>query len=191
MNAASPPFIPNTLSERLATAPAIRLRRRLAAFVYEGVVLFGVLMLAGMAYGALTQQRDALQGRSGLQAFVFLVLGAYFIGFWSHGGQTVADKAWHVRVIRRDGQPLTLGQSLRRYLLAWLWFVPGLVVAYVMGWHESAGLYGALLGNVAIYASIALFLPDRQFLHDHLCGTRMVFWDARAERDRARSLSTA
>ena len=66
------------------------LRRRLAAFIYEGVLLFGVLMLAGLAYGVVTQQRHALVGLHGLQVFVFIVLGVYFGWFWSHGGQTLA-----------------------------------------------------------------------------------------------------
>ena len=62
---------------------APRLARRLAAFVYEGVLLFGVLMLAGYVYSGLTQQRHALQGKTGLQAFLFVVLAVYFGWFWS------------------------------------------------------------------------------------------------------------
>src|SRR5690606_4324287 len=41
--------------------------RRLASFVYEGVLLFGVVMIAGFLFSTLTQQRHALQGRHGLQ----------------------------------------------------------------------------------------------------------------------------
>ena len=52
--------------------------RRLAAFVYEGVLLFGVVMIAGYLYATLTQQRHALQGHSGLQGFLFVVLGDLF-----------------------------------------------------------------------------------------------------------------
>ena len=42
------------------------LARRLAAMAYEGVLLFGVLMVAGWLYSSLTQQRHALQGKTGL-----------------------------------------------------------------------------------------------------------------------------
>ena len=54
------------------------LARRLAAFVYEGVLLFGVLMIAGYLYAWLTQQRHALQGQFGLKAFLFIVLAMLF-----------------------------------------------------------------------------------------------------------------
>ena len=100
------------------------LRRRLAAFVYEGVLLFGVLMTAGFLYSTMTQQRHALQGQTGLQAFLFVVLAIYFVGFWSHGGQTVAMKAWHVRLVSADGAPVQQSRAMLRYLLSWLWFVP-------------------------------------------------------------------
>ena len=53
--------------------------RRLASFLYEGVLLFGVVMIAGYLYSSLTQQRHALQGQSGLQAFLFVVLAIYFV----------------------------------------------------------------------------------------------------------------
>ena len=67
-------------------APAPSLRRRMAAFVYEGVLLFGVVMIAGYLYSSLTQQRHALQGQTGLQAFLFVVLAIYFVASWSRGG---------------------------------------------------------------------------------------------------------
>lgn len=162
------------------------MRRRLAAFVYEGVILFGVLMLSGYLYSSLTQQRHALEGRHGLQAFEFLVLGIYFVWFWTHGGQTVAMKTWHVRLVRQDGRPLGQARALARYILSWLWFLPALALAHAMDWHGGM-LYVALLVGIVAYALLARALPGGQFLHDRWCGTRLIFWDARAERDRQRA----
>ena len=41
-----------------------------------------------------------------LVLFLFAVLGAYFVWFWSHGGQTVAMKAWQIRLLDAAGRPL-------------------------------------------------------------------------------------
>ena len=60
-------------------APTPGVARRLACFLYEGVLLFGVVMIAGLAYGVITQQRHALAGSTGLQIVLVLVLGAYFV----------------------------------------------------------------------------------------------------------------
>jgi uncharacterized RDD family membrane protein YckC len=168
------PFTPDDADP--ATQPVPGLRRRLAAMLYEGVVLFGVLMIAGLAFSTLTDQRHALHGRLGMQIFLFVVLGVYFAWFWSHGGQTVAMKTWHVRVVRADGRPLTMAHGLVRYLLSWMWFLPALVAASALKLHTS-GAYTAALGlGVAVYAALVWLLPDRQFLHDRLARTRLVTW---------------
>jgi uncharacterized RDD family membrane protein YckC len=157
-----------------AVLPVPSLRRRLAAFVYEGVLLFGVLMLSALAYGLVTQQRHALVGMHGLQAFVFAVLGIYFTWFWTHGGQTVAMKTWHLCLQSRDGQPVPVGRAWLRYLLCWLWFLPALGGAYLAGWHSGGAVTLALLANVVVYASLTWLTPQRQYLHDLLARTRLV-----------------
>jgi uncharacterized RDD family membrane protein YckC len=150
------------------------LRRRLACFIYEGVLLFGVLMISGYLFSSLTQQRHALVGRHGLQAFLFVVLGIYFVWFWSHGGQTVAMKAWNIRVVDRQGRPLTEWRALGRYLLAWFWFLPALVVLNAWDVHDGGIILGVLLAGVVGYALVSRLHPSRQFLHDALSGTRLV-----------------
>jgi uncharacterized RDD family membrane protein YckC len=158
----------------LLTAPS--LWRRLACFIYEGVLLFGVVMISGYLYSSLTQQRHALEGRHGLQAFMFLIIGIYFAWFWSHGGQTVAMRTWHIRVVKANGAPLTQLQAVARYLLAYVWFLPGLAIGWWSGVQGSAALLPMLL-NMMLIMLIARFAPERQFLHDLLLGTRLI--DAR------------
>ena len=156
--------------------PAPGLARRMAAFVYEGVLLFGVLMPAAYLYSSLTQQRHALQGKAGLQAFLFVVLAIYFTWLWSHGGQTVAMKAWHLRLVRADGQPVGQGQALLRYLGSWLWFVPAWATAHLAGLHSGGALAGLMLAGVLAFAALTRLRPDRQFWHDVACGTRLIDW---------------
>ncbi len=155
-------------------APA--LRRRMAAFVYEGVLLFGVLMIAGYLYSSLTQQRHALQGKTGLQAFLFVVLGIYFAWFWSRGGQTVAMKAWHLRLVDVHGAPVSQARALARYVLSWLWFVPALAAIWLSGLRGGGAVFGMLLAGVLGFAALAFLRPDRQFWHDAVCGTRVIDW---------------
>jgi uncharacterized RDD family membrane protein YckC len=157
-------------------APVPSIARRLAAFVYEGVLLFGVLMLAAYLYSSLTQQHHALQGKHGLQAFLFVILAIYFAWFWSHGGQTVAMKAWHVRLVRADGQPVSQARALARYVLAYLWFLPALVAAYAAQIKSTPQIFTLMLLGVLVYAATARLHPRRQFWHDALCGTELVTW---------------
>jgi uncharacterized RDD family membrane protein YckC len=150
--------------------------RRLACMGYEGVLLFGVLMTIGLLYSGLTGQRHALEGRHGLQAFVFLVLAVYFGSFWAHGRQTLAMKTWHIRLETEVGESLSRTRAVVRYVMSWLWFAPALIMAWIGGWH-GAGIAAALVAGSVTYAGLALLRRDRQFLHDVVCGTRLV--DAR------------
>jgi uncharacterized RDD family membrane protein YckC len=150
--------------------------RRLAAFVYEGVLLFGVTMIAGLVYAGVTQQRHALQGRIGLMAFLFGVFGIYFVWFWSHGGQTVAMKAWHIRLVTATGAPVSRARAMLRYLLSWLWILPAPAAVFAAGLHGRGAIAGTMLAGVLAYAALARLRPDRQFWHDAVCGTRLIDW---------------
>jgi uncharacterized RDD family membrane protein YckC len=158
--------------DAMLSAPS--LFRRLACFLYEGVLLFGVVMIAGYLYSSLTQQRNAMLGRHGLQAFLFVVLGIYFVWFWSHGGQTVAMKAWQLRLVTDRGGPVSQLRALARYVLSWLWFLPALLALYLAGIHSLGAIFGLLTIGVLTYAALAHLQPQRQFWHDVACGTRLV-----------------
>jgi uncharacterized RDD family membrane protein YckC len=166
-----PAAVPNT---QVAT-PGIW--RRMACFIYEGVLLFGVLMIAAYLFSTLTQQRHALLGRHGLMAFLFLVLGIYFVWFWSDGRQTVAMRAWHIRLVDRVGGPVSQWRALARYVLSYLWFMPALLGLWLSGLRGAGTSFAIMLAGVVAYAVLARFHPQRQFLHDVICATRLV--DAR------------
>jgi uncharacterized RDD family membrane protein YckC len=165
------------------TAPS--LRRRMACWLYEGMLMFGVVFIAGYLFSALTQQRHALENRHPLQGFLFVVFGIYFTWFW-HKGQTLAQKTWNIRVVDIHGRPIHQGRALVRYLLSWLWLLPPLGLSWVLG-AQGGGLVVLLLGWVVVYALLSRFHAQRQFLHDALAGTRLVHHAPAARPERAKA----
>lgn len=126
--------------------------RRLLAMMYETLLLAGVvavtlvfphLLLGAFAHRVATPPL--------LWAHLFVVLLIYCVGFWSHGGQTLAMKTWQLRLVTRSGTPVRPIQALLRYLLCW----PSLCLG-------GAGLLWALIDR------------DHQFLHDRLAGTQLI-----------------
>ena len=159
-------------------APApVGLRLRLAALVYEATLLFGVVFGASYLLIAATGWTYPLPPaqRWALQAVVFVVVGMYFVYCWTHGGQTLALKAWRLRVARADGTALSVGQAILRYLLAWHLFLPGLISIALppfpaTPWLNLAALVLGMLGMLAL-----IYLdPQRQAVHDRLLGTRLL-----------------
>jgi uncharacterized RDD family membrane protein YckC len=148
------------------------LRRRLACWMYEGMLLFAVLFIASYLFSSLSQTRHALDNRHAQQAFLFIILGIYFTWFWSKG-QTLAMKTWHVRVVDVRGQGLSQHRALVRYLVSWLWFLPPFMGSWIMGWSiTETGVIAT--GWVLIWAFLSRFHPQRQYWHDVLAGTRLI-----------------
>ncbi|MBX3672083.1 MAG: RDD family protein [Burkholderiales bacterium] len=125
--------------------------RRLACAVYESLILAALVLFATFPYLAFAGDSTAGWRRHLLQAWVLLVAGGYFVGFWTHGGQTIAMKTWRIRVESAEGGAVGTGRAVRRYLFALL------------------GAAAAGLGYLW-----ALVDRDGQFLHDRLAGTRLA-----------------
>ena len=144
----------------------------MACWMYEGVLLFGVVFIAGYLFGTLSQTRNALDNRHALQGFLFVVFGIYFVWLWSKG-QTLAMKTWHIRIVDRRGQPLSQARALLRYTLSWLWFVPALaaIAPFKLSAPQSVVI---VAGWAAVWAVLSRFHPQRQFWHDALAGTRLI-----------------
>ncbi len=132
------------------------LRRRLACLLYESLLLLGVFaagfllpqVLLGIALGA------TLPGwLSWLHLFV--LFGVYFVCLWRRNGQTLAMQTWQVQLVDEHGRPPSLARCLLRYALCW----PGMLL---------------LASGVGLIWT-AFVDADRQFPHDRIAGTRLVF----------------
>src|SRR5260370_22957716 len=78
---------------------APRLRRRLATMLYEGVILFGIVFIAGYLFSTLTQQRNVLTHHNLLMTWIGFVLAVYFVCFWTHGRATPPMKTSRLTVV--------------------------------------------------------------------------------------------
>ena len=119
--------------------------------LYESLVVFAILLFAGLAFYGAANGRGSGGTRHAFQFYLFLVLGIYFVACWSRRGRTLPMQTWKLRLIRGDGLPIGGSQALLRYALAW----PSLL-------FFGGGILWAFLDR------------DRQFLHDRLAGTRIV-----------------
>ena len=163
-------------TEQISTASGListpSLLRRMSCWLYEGMLLFAVVFMAGYLFSTLTQTRHALQNRLGQQVFIFLVLGIYFTWFWRKG-QTLAMKTWHIRMVDVAGQPLQHRRALLRYVLSWVWFMPPLLLFQVMNAPLTVTLLSCAVW-IFLWAGSSFLHKDRQFWHDHWAGTRLI-----------------
>ena len=154
-------------AEPPAQGPA-GLWRRLMTVLYESVILFGLVFFFGYGFSALTSFKgDEGPLRTAFQAYLFVVLGAYFIGFWSRGRRTLPMKTMGVTLVAADsGAPLGYGRAAWRYLVAstLFWGLLGFT------W-KSSPLWLLVLPVPFLWA---LGNRRRQTLYDLLAGTMLV-----------------
>lgn len=133
------------------------LARRLAAVIYDGIVLIAVLFFAAIpptvAVVSLADfvQEESAAFRLAMGVYLLLVAFAFYGGFWTHGGQTIGMRAWRVRVVRADGGPVRWRDAGIRFTAA------------ILSWIAlGAGFWSCLLDR------------ERRSWHDRLSGTRLV-----------------
>lgn len=133
-----------------SSAPASPFRR-LAAGCYDLLLLAGVLVFTSFFVVALRGGAAIPAGTAAYQAFVAAQVAAFFIGFWTRGGQTLGMRAWRIRVEAAGGGPVTLPRAALR-------------------------LAAAFLSAAALGLGFAWMLvdPERRAWHDRLSGTRVV-----------------
>ncbi len=143
--------------------------------IYEAVLVFAVVFAVGYALLATMQWSYPLAPapRAMLQGALFVAAGAYFVICWARTGQTLALKAWRLKVIDSAGRPPHSGRAIARYVLAWHLWLPGLAIAAAL--QLSAGAtFVALAVSFALLLIPALIDHRRRLLHDMLTGTRVV-----------------
>lgn len=106
--------------------PSAGLIKRLAAMVYDSLLLMAVAMAYGAAFLAIKYSffhpplqvgERAVMGSGGFVGLV-LTMEVFFWFFWCRGGQTLGMRAWRLQIQQPDGRTPTLKQAVIRGLVA-------------------------------------------------------------------------
>jgi uncharacterized RDD family membrane protein YckC len=131
--------------------PGVPLARRLAALVYDALLLAGLLfvftLLLIFARGGRAIGAGTLWYEASLVAVAFAFCGLS----WTRGGQTVGMKAWRIRVVANDVSSLDWPHAALRFFASWLSLLPA-----------GLGYWWALVDR------------ERRCWHDRLSGTRVI-----------------
>jgi uncharacterized RDD family membrane protein YckC len=133
-----------------STTPS--LLRRLAAILYDGLLLLAILLLAAFPYlKLLGDTSTAGAARIGFQLYLAVIVAGFFCWFWVHGGQTLGMRAWRLKLVSAHGGSVSWTQAAIRLLAALV----------------SAGALG--LGYLWV-----LIDRDRLAWHDRMSATRLI-----------------
>lgn len=136
-----------TLPRITASQEPVGIPRRLGALFYDSLLLLALLFLATALALAVTQGELDSRGYA-YRGYLLAVIFAFYIGFWTRGGQTLGMRTWQIRVERLDGRSPRWWQAAARLALALLTLGLGLLWT---AWDA-----------------------DRRALYDRWTGTRVV-----------------
>lgn len=154
--------------------------RRLAAAVYDGLLLLALWMVAALLDVVVRDQWLGLPREvRWLQAYFFVVGLAFFGGFWVRGGQTLGMRAWRLRVRRDDGSALRWPTAVLRYaamLTGWgVTLTPALLkIPHFAAMDPTATASLLCLALLAAGIGLALLDPRRRCPWDWVSGTEVV-----------------
>jgi uncharacterized RDD family membrane protein YckC len=117
--------------------------RRLAAIVYD-LLLLGAVLFAATAAILPFNSGDAFRpDQYFYPAYLIGVSFLFFGWFWTHGGQTLGMRAWKIKVLTTDRNPINWRQAALRFFSALLsWLILGLGFWWILldkqkrGWHD-------------------------------------------------------
>lgn len=163
-----------------ALQPTPGVVRKLAAMVYELLLVTAIVLFGGLIFDVLTQSRHALMYREARYLWFMLLLGIYFVWCWRLGGQTLAMKTWRLRLVDAQGGKPPTPKLILRYVLVWpLALLGGMaVIGVFLPDPRQALWWPAGIAGLALLWS--WFDPERQMPHDRMLGLRLVHFDAKA-----------
>ena len=120
------------------------LLRRLAAILYDSLLIAALLFLATIPFIAMRGGEPVEIGDNRIyQAVLAVVVYAFFVGFWTRPGRTLGMQSWGLQLETADGEkPGIAAASLRFFaaLISWapsgLGFLWQLVDKDNLAWHD-------------------------------------------------------
>lgn len=137
------------------TVQVIGFGRRFVAYVIDAIILWIIqlvlLFCAGFVITVVSEANEDVSAGFSLliNCLAFLISVGYFVGFWATTGQTPGKMVMGIKVISTDGQPVSWGKAILRYIgyiisslilsLGFIWIA---FDAKRQGWHDKiAGTY--------------------------------------------------
>lgn len=111
--------------------PSASLWRRLAAMVYDTLLIFAALVVIGATTLPFTAGLGISRDNIIFKIYTFGALYLFLGWFWTHGGQTLGMRAWKIRLLQANGSKVSWRLALFYYLLSlpfWLFLIFSIAV---------------------------------------------------------------
>lgn len=119
------------------------LLRRLAAMLYDTLIVIGILFVAGGIAVLANHGQAVIAGSKWFSGYLLVVVFSYFAYSWIKCGQTIGMRAWNLQLYTQNGEAMNLWRALIRFVYAiptilcagfGIWWI--LVDSQSRSWHD-------------------------------------------------------
>lgn len=130
------------------------LLRRVAAMLYDGLLILALLFLATLPFIAV-RGGDPVEANENLmyRLILCLVIFVFFVGFWTRSGRTLGMQSWRLQLEANSGGEISIKVASLRFFAALISWLPA-----------GLGFWWSLWDS------------DRLTWHDRISGTRIVYY---------------
>lgn len=160
-------------NDRLENSQAAGLLRRLAAMLYDGILLFAVLFFAALV---IILPFNITYEHSLYSVFILYIyaISFLFLGWsWTRTGQTLGMKTWRLYLHGSEGNLISWKQALNRFASVLAFWVPAVTTYYLSPQFFQKYSWLTLIPVAIDYLS-CLIDSEKRALHDIISGTRLT-----------------
>jgi uncharacterized RDD family membrane protein YckC len=135
---------------------------RLVAYIIDQLIITGVISLVTVVAGFVIQSLNIneLIGAQEIARLIMVILSLlliisfvilYYIGFWMLAGQTPGKRLMGLRIVRTDGERITVGPAIRRWVGYWISAILFLGYLWILVDDRRQGFHDKLAGTLVVY----------------------------------------
>ena len=101
------------------------LMRRIAAMLYDGLLVAALLIMATLPFVAVRGVKPVETGENHFyQLVLILVIYVFFVAFWTRSGRTLGMQSWRLQLEKFDGGGVSIGTATIRFFAALISWAP-------------------------------------------------------------------
>lgn len=101
------------------------LMRRIAAMLYDGLLVAALLIMATLPFIAVRGVKPVETGENHFyQLMLILVIYVFFVAFWTRSGRTLGMQSWRLQLEKFDGGGVSIGTATIRFFAALISWAP-------------------------------------------------------------------
>ena len=138
------------MASHVVNPPHPGVRRQIFAFGYELVTSITIIFSSGFLVAALIGEIGTESSKIITNVIPLFTVSLYYVMCWCKTGQSLAQKAWGLKVTDKNGELLSTSKSIKRVFLSAVLNLLGISLIFLLFSKTHQPLQDQILGTFVI-----------------------------------------